>query len=387
MPLSTRPAFAVLLCSAALVVPATGALAQTGASWDPQAILRAEQYVRPPAAIERIVLASRTDISFDTPNADRSWFLRTTGKERATVATFGLPHKYIGGLQVDERANRARSLTTSTRTGLVVVNPRTGETRTLQTPAGASISAEEFSPSGTRVAYIANFADASYAYVAEIASGRSTQVSRAPLLATLVTGLAWTADGKQLLAVLVPEGRGAAPTHGANGIEDGPQVRMTGGRAVPQPVHASLLEDPHDQALLTYHTTGQLAVLDVAKRTVKRVGAPAMIRSVDAAADAAHFRVTRMTEPFSYLVPVSSFGSVAELWDASGKVIAALQTTPLREEGRGGFGGPTAGAGAQDTGKRNIQWNPVGPGLVYLQSVFAPASGGDARPEIGRAHV
>lgn len=377
MPRSFSSAPVVLLLTTFLA-PAAIVQAQGGGAWDPQAILKAETYVRPPAVIERIVLAPRTDISFETANADRSWFLRTTGQERATVATFGLPHRYLGGLQIDERANRARSLTTSTRTGLVVVNPRTGESRTLQTPAGASISAEEFSPAGTQVAYIANFPDASYAYVADIATGRSTQVSRAPLLATLVTGLEWTADGKQLIAVLVPEGRGASPTHGANGIEDGPQVRLTGGRAVPQPVHASLLEDPHDRALLKYHTTGQLALLDVARRTVRRIGSPAMIRAVDASSDAAHFRVTRMTEPFSYLVPVSSFGSLQELWDASGKVLATLQTTPLREEGRGGFGGAAAGAGP-DTGKRNIQWNPVGPGLVYLQSVYA-ASNGEARP-------
>ena len=380
---SVRPTASVLVFALSLLVPKARAQSPSVTAWDPQAILKTEHYVRPPAVIERIVLAPRTDISFDAPNADRSWFLRTTGKDRATVATFGVPHRYLGGLQVDERANRARSLTTSTRTGLLVVNPRTGETRTLQSPAGATISAEEFSPSGTQVAYIANFPDASYAYVADVATGRSTQVSRSPLLATLVIGLNWTADGKQLITVLVPEGRGAAPTHGANGIEDGPQVRLTGGRAVPQPVHASLLEDPHDQALLKHHTTGHLALIDVAKKTVRRIGAPAMIRAVDASSDATHFRVTRMTEPFSYLVPVSSFGSVQELWDGTGRAIATLQTTLLREEGRGGFGGPAAGAGAADTGKRNMQWNPVGAGLVYLQSVFPPPNGPDARPARG----
>ncbi len=381
MPQFIRSASTALLCAAGLLIPATIAQAQSAGAWDPQAILKTEQYVRPPAVIERIVLAPRTDISFDAPNADRSWFLRSTGKDRAAVATFGVPHRYLGGLQVDERAHRARALTTSTRTGLLVLNPRTGETRTLQTPTGASISAEEFSPAGTQVAYIANFPDGSYAFVADISTRRSTQVSRAPLLATMVTGLTWTADGKQLIAVLVPEGRGPAPTHGANGIEDGPQVRLTGGRAVPQPVHASLLEDPHDRALLKYHTTGQLALLDVTKRTVRRLGAPAMIRAVDASNDAAHFRVTRMTEPFSYLLPVSSFGTVQELWDGTGRTITTLQTTPLREQGRGG--GQSAGAGTADTAKRNVQWHPVGSGLVYLQSVFAPAAGVDARPARG----
>ena len=359
-----------------------GAQAPSAAGgWDPQEVLKVERYVRPPATIERIVLASRTDIAFDAPNADRSWFLRTTGKERGSVAAYGKPHIYLGGLVIDERANRARSLTTSNATGLVLVNPRTGESRTIQVPAGATVSAPTWSPSGTQVAFIANFADASYAYVADAATGRSTQVSRSALLATMVTSLEWTGDSKQLVAVLVPEGRGAIPTHGANGIEDGPQVRLSGGRAVPQPVYWSLLADPHDKEILKYHTTGQLALIDVARRSVRKVGAPTMVRDVDASADGQYLRVTAMREPFSYLVPVNSFGSVQELWDASGRVVATLATTPLREErgGPGGFGG-AGGAGANtgpDTSKRNLQWNPVGPGLTYLQSIYASAPGGD----------
>lgn len=375
---------AALLLAAAL--PAVSIAQQAArAAWDPQAILKEERYVRPPEAIERIVLAPRTDISFDAPNADRSWFLRTTGKERGTVAAYGAPHLYLGGLALDARANRARSLTVSTRTGITLVDPRTGATKAIQTPAGATISSEAWSPSGTQIAYIANFATASHLFVADVASGRSTQVTRTPLLATLVTDVRFTADGTHLIAVLIPAGRGPEPTHGAGGIEDGPAVRLTEGRAVPQPVHWTLLQDPHDKALVKWHTTGQLALIDITKRTVRPIGAPAMIRDVDASSDATHFRVTRMTEPFSYLVPVQSFGSVQELWDASGRVVATLQTTPLREEGRGGPGGAVAGATGPDTGKRNIQWNPVGPGLVYLQSVYASAGTGDARPARGTA--
>jgi len=371
-----------LLGTVLLAAPGAG-LAQTvtqaSATWDPQAILRAERFVAPPPVIERIVTAPRSDISFTRPSADRRWFLRTTGKDRGTVQDWGKPHLFLGGVQVDPNASRARSLTTETSTGLVVVNPQTGETKTLQTPAGATVSNPRWSPVGAQVAYVANFPTASYAYVADVASGRSTQVARVPLLATLVTAVEWTADGKSLVAVVVPEGRGPAPTHGPNGIEDGPQVRLSvAGRSTPQPVHASLLEDPHDQALLRYHTTGQLALLDVARRSVRRIGAPAMIRSVDPSPDARYFRVTQVAEPFSYIVPVNAFGTTQELWDLDGKVVATLARTPLREEqGRGGFGGGQAAA--SDTGKRSIQWHPTGTGLVYLQSVFAaPAARGDS---------
>jgi dipeptidyl aminopeptidase/acylaminoacyl peptidase len=295
------------------------------------------------------------------------------------VRDYGKTHIYLAGLAVDTKANRARSLTMRAGTALILVDPKTNATRALEVPKGATVSSVTWSPTGTQIAYVANFYDASHLYVADVVAGKSTQLTRTPLLATLETGVDWSADGKTLAVVLVPDNRGAVPTHGPDGIEDGPQVRLTEGRVIPQRVHWSLLEDPHDKALLKYYTTGQLAQIDVKSKAIRKVGAPAMIRSVDASPDGAYFRVSVMTEPFSYRVPTSSFGSVDQLWDNTGRVVADLGRTPLREGESGDDDGPGGGFGrggssAADTGKRNIQWNPVGPGLVYLQSVFGPAN-------------
>src|SRR4051812_32927991 len=199
-------------------------VAQQG-TWNPQQILRAETFVKPPADVERMIMAPRVDISFTTPGPDRKWFLKPTGEDRGEIANYGKAHINLGGLQIDTKANRARTLTTSTRSGLTIVDPRTNTTKTLETPKGASLSAASWSPTGTQVAYIANFDDASHIFVADVATGKSTQLTKTPVLATLVTQFDWTADGRTIVTVLVPEGRGPAPIHGANSIEDGPQVR------------------------------------------------------------------------------------------------------------------------------------------------------------------
>lgn len=356
--------------------------AQNG--WDPHQILKTETWVRPPAELERIILAPRVDISFNSPSPDRKWFLRGVGPERGRVSDYGKPHIYLAGVIVDERANRSRTLTVRGDTGLMLVDPRSGAQKTLQTPRGAKISAATWSPTGTHVAYIASTDDASHIYVADVASGRSTQVTRTPLLATLVTSIDWTADGRHLVTVLVPEGRGPAPTHGEGGIEDGPMVRLTEGRIMPQRVHFSLLQDPHDAALLKYYTTGQLALVDIRARTARTIGEPAMIRSVEVSPDGQYFRVTRMVEPFSYRVPASNFGRIEELWDANGRVVVELERTPLREGERTDDDDDTPAFGrggqstASDTGRRNLQWHPTAPGLVYLQSVFANSGRGQS---------
>ena len=61
------------------------------------------------------------------------------------------------------------------------------------------------------------------------------------------------------------------------------------------------------------------------KKSVSR----SMVRSIDASPDGKYLRVTQMVKPFSYDVPVSSFGQVEEMWDADGKMLAKLRDRPI----------------------------------------------------------
>jgi len=384
-----------LSLSVAIGLFSTGLYAQApvqaaSPAWDPQQVLHTEKYVRPPALIERVITAPRVDISFTSPSPDRKWFVRTVGPERGDLKYYGKGHINLAGLQIDTLANRARTVTMKDDRGIELVDPRTGSSRALDVPNGVMVTSAAWSPNGTQVAYVGSTKTASHVFVADVSSGKSTQLTKTPLLATLMTTVEWAPDGKSIVAVLVPENRGAKPTHGADEIEDGPQVRFTEGKKMPQVIHPALLEDPHDKALLVYYTTGQLASIDVKTKTIKKIGSPAMIRSVDISPDGQFLRVTKMVEPFSYRVPMASFGSEQELWDASGKMLVSLSKTPLRENEQTGddvaaAGGRGAQPSASDPGKRNIQWNPLGPGLVYLESVFPSARPTDSAGGPNRA--
>src|SRR5690606_41820879 len=65
----------------------------------------------------------------------------------------------------------------------------------------------------------------------------------------------------------------------------------------PPRLHSLSLHDAlpisHDKAMFKYYTTGQLAVVDAANGSTRVIGAPGMIRSVDASPDGRYFRVTR----------------------------------------------------------------------------------------------
>lgn len=374
------PGLAVLLALSVAPLAAQGrsnstqAAAQVAADLD---LLAKETYVEPPPEIAKLVTAPRyQNVLLTQASPDRTHFLKQESEGLPSLQAFGKFHYYFGGLQVDPKANRARSLTTRGASGLSLIDATTGRSTTVQTPKGATVSGATWSPLGRQLAYIANFDDASHVFVADVATGKSVQVTRTPLLATLVTSIDWTADGKSIIAVLIPDNRGPEPQKPA--VATGPRVRLwVDSIKEPERNFASLLDNPYQKALMKYYVTGQLALIDVKTRAVTKIGAPAMIRSVDASPDGQYFRVTTMQTPYSYVVQYNSFGSKEELWDIHGTALAEVSSRPLREglppDSAGRFGGRGGNAAG---GKRGLSWMPQGPGMYYVEAV--PRAGADS---------
>jgi dipeptidyl aminopeptidase/acylaminoacyl peptidase len=373
-------AAAVAVAVGGIVQPMSAqAVVQQG--WNPKEILAKETYVKPPAEVERIVSAPRNAVSFTNPSPDKRYFLKTESEGLASIDAFGKPHYRLGGVEIDFKANRARALTTRGGVGLTLLDPNTGATRTIETPKGALVSSPVWSPDGKSLGYLANFDAATQIFVADVASGKSVQITKTPLLATRVTSFEWTLDGKNVVAVLLPENRPAEPKRPA--IETGPLVRTSDdGKVLQNRNYASLLRDQYDKDLLDYYTMGQLALIDVKTKAVKKIGKPALITNVDASPDGQYFRVTQQVKPYSYLVPVSNFGTVEQLWDATGKSLTEISRRAL-VEGSDGTPGGGRGAGA-DTGRRNLEWNPVGSGMIYLYGDAPAAAPGAQRGNAGR---
>jgi dipeptidyl aminopeptidase/acylaminoacyl peptidase len=303
MPTIKRMPKAMFPIAILLIVTSTATAQDNVGSIDAaKELLAKESYVKPPEAIQRLVTAPRhLSVSLTQPSPDRRHFLKEQSEGLPSVKAFGKPHLYFGGLQVDPAANRSRALTTRGAAGLSLIDATTGASTTIETPKGATISGSSWSPDGKQLAYIANFETASHVFVADIATKKSVQVTKTPLLATLVTTVDWTIDGSKLIVVLVPEPRAPQPVKPA--VATGPQVRLwTEGKASPQRTFWSLLEEPYEKEQLEWYATGQLAVINVKTKAVTKIGTPAMIMSADASPDGQYFRVTTMQKPFSYIV-------------------------------------------------------------------------------------
>ena len=313
--------------------------------YDPKAIIAAERYQKPPAIVEKLVAANRSaNITLTNPSPDHKTFLKLDSDGLPSLEDFAKGHIYLGGLQVDTMAFRVRTLTTRGAHSITLVDAMTGKTRTLEAPAGADVSSPTWSPDGKTIAYIASFPKASQIMLLDVASGKSTQLTKTQLNAVYQTGIDFTTDGKSIITVLVPQPFKPAPAMPA--VATTPIVRMTtDGTMDKEPGHASLMTTPHEKDLLEYYATGQLAVIDVKTKAVTLVGKPAMIRSVNSSPDGKYFRVTLMDKPFSYVVPSANFGTEEQLWDATGQSCRAnIEAAAAHGVAHHGFSG---GAGRQ----------------------------------------
>ena len=361
-------------------------------SWADE-LLAKEGYVQPPPELAAAVLAPRwQNINLSSASPDKKWFLNQIGDGPVVMKTFSKPFDELGGVFIDFKGNRARSLTIGNNVGIQIISAADGSKKPIQIPPGARVSNPIWSPDSKSIAYLVHGEDATHIWIADVATLKSRQLTKTPLLATLSTTLEFTEDGTQIATILVPEGRGAKPVHPA--APTGPEVKTALDsdknrlRTFP-----SLMTTPYDFQLLEFHATGQLALINVQTGTVKTMGKPAMIRSIDVSPDGKYMRVTRMTKPFSYIVPVSNFGSIEEAWDATGTSLAKLNERPLNLGAAPDD--PTAtppaqtpgggrGAGADQQGKREMAWRADGQGLTYLEQEPAPAGAAGSGGTTGR---
>ena len=177
---------------------------RAAATWADE-VLKQESYTQPPKELADAVLAPRhLNTTLANLSPDKKWFLDEIGDGPVVMTTFAKPFHELGGVFVDYKANRARALTIRSNVGIQLVSAADGAKRVIQMPAGARVSNAAWSPDSTSVAYLAHADDATHIWIADVATGKSRQLTKTPVLATLVSNFEYTDDGKQIAAVLVP---------------------------------------------------------------------------------------------------------------------------------------------------------------------------------------
>ena len=322
-----------------------------------ESVIHADGYLSPAEEIAEIVAAPRHElVSLDDLSPDGRFFLHEQGVGLLSLEEMARPHLNLAGLYVDHRAHRNRNLTIRGTERMELIEWESGERIAVGIPEGARAQGVTWSPDGRHLAFLAAYETETHLYVAEAATGEAQRLSPRPVLATRVTAPSWSGDGEWVYTVLLPEARGSEPQPPVTPTT--PLVRVTAEEENRLRTFPTLLRTPHDEEMVEYHTTGQLARISIVGGVVESLGAPAMFEEVDPGPDGAHVRVRTTQRPFSFLVPVSSFAHSEEIWDESGESLVEVTSREIQ------MGVPDQN---DEEERRAIQWRPDGAGLSFLK--------------------
>lgn len=326
-----------------------------------------ESYLPAPKEIQRFLDAPRyLNATLGNQSPGNRFFLQSESAGMVKLADLGHPYHNLAGLMIDYQANRARTLRTSGAAALVIIDTTDWTRRRIEAPKGTKLSNATWSPDGTMIAYMVNGPTASTIHIADPMSGKTRQLAKAPILATM-TRFAWSGDSKSIFCQILPTGRSAEPSRSP--IAAQPRVHVTDPAKNKLRTFrtSSMLKSTEEQAMLTYYLTGQLAKFDAKTGKCDPIGKPAMIQAFDPAPRGDYVRVTTVLEPFSYVVQMGSFGRKEEVWDLTGKSLVELSSRQLSTGG--------ADTPPRPDPRRNLSWRPDGNGFSYIQAAEAPRQG------------
>ena len=148
-------------------------------------------------------------------------------------------------------------------------------------------------------------------------------------------------------------GRGPAPA--APAVPAGPNVQEHRGGVSPVRTYQDLLTSAHDEALFEFYGTSQLVTVNAATGARTPLGRPGLNAQVLPSPDGQYTLVTRLTKPYSRLVPYGDFGKTVEVWDRVGAITRTLATLPVADDVPNGGVLP---------GPRGFRWHPLEPATL-----------------------
>ena len=119
--------------------------------------------------------------------------------------------------------------------------------------------------------------------------------------------------------------------------------------------YQDLLQNLHDEDLFAYYGRSQLAVVDLATKSVEPIGSASLFASVEISPDGEHILVVQIKQPFSYLFPANRFPQSIDVWNRRGESQHLVASLPLQDNI------PIEGV---PTGPRSVTWQPNQPATL-----------------------
>ena len=322
-----------------------------------------EPYRTPPPDVVSVVDAAPTPVVRVSP--DGAWMALTERRAYPSIAQLAEPALGLAGIRFNPRINGDDQPPLGIAIKLVRLED--GREWEIELPQNVQLTYPFWSPNGKHLAFSNTTDDGVELWVASVDSKEANRLTGPELLAPAGTPCEWMPGSDSLLCELIPTNRGAAPE--APRVPIGPTIQEAGGKRAPMRTYQNLLQSPFDELLFEHYFTGQLTLIPLhGERTL--IGDPAVYGEWRPSPDGERIVVSRITRPYSYLVPFWRFPHEVEVWDLSGRVVHRLASLPLAESV------PIAGV---PEGPRNIRWRPGNGGALAWTEAL---DGGDPKAEV-----
>ncbi len=327
--------------------------------------LSAQKYLTPPPEVVAAFDAAPLPEAVLSPSGKVMALVYRRGQP--TIAELSQPMLRLAGLRVNPRTNGPHR--TFLFYGIHLQKISGGDEIAVNVPPHANLSDLEFSPDGSKLAFLNTRGDGVELWVANTSTGVAKKVSgTARLNDAAGDPCDWLHDSRTILCKVVPAGRGPAPA--AETVPTGPNIQENNGKAAQSATYEDMIRTAHDEALFAYYFTSQLAAINTATGTTSLVGKAAIFGDVSMSPNDRYILATKIKRPFSHLIPINGFPEDVEIWDRKGELVKALADRPSRE------GTPLTGV---EPGPRGHHWREDQPATVVWTEAL---DGGDPKNKV-----
>ena len=325
-------------------------------------------YQSPPDVIKDLVEAEPTPGVSLSPDQKTMLLLQPT--DLPSISEVSQEELRIGGLRINPRTNgasRARYYV-----DLSLKNLESLESIEVSgLPADIHIENISWSPDGAFIAFTHTTSMNLQLWLLDVSTATARQLAEGSINDAISgTPYTWHPDSRNIVASLIPEGRGDAPMLPAT--PDGPVIQENLAGAAPVRTYQDLLKNPHDEALFEYYTHSELFLISVPSGEKKPLGITGIISDLDVSPDGQYLLTERIQRPFSYIVPYYRFAYQVDLFDMSGSLVTNVAKLPAAEKIPKGFN-------AVAEGPRNFAWRADTPSTLYWVEA---QDGGDPANEV-----
>lgn len=298
-------------------------------------------YQKPETMINKLVQAE----SFSQPvfNWQKTALIKAYFEELPSIDYVSRPQLKLGGARFSPQNYTAISNMYVTR--LVYFDFVKGIEKPLPFPKNSILRELQWAPNGKNLVVSLEKADCQELWMVAIPSLKKTKIPGVCLNSVLGRTVQWINAQELLIGVRTANQKKSLTVESIP--PRGPIIQKTRGEVSQNRTFADLLKTPQDEKAFAAATEMQLAIYNVQKQKVKKIGKPGMFARVDLSPNRKFILVETLQKPFSYVVPYSLFGKKIDLWTLDGKVAHNILTRPAAENI------PIQGV---MTGPRNIQW-------------------------------